>query len=149
LHQQARIVTICLFTLGDTVETETIRIDFEVYKALTSLRASSEISYNDVLRSLLRLPPTSGRTRGAKGPDSAWISKGIAFPNGTEFRGRYKGRSYAGIVEGGALVVNGKRYSSPSPAAISITGTQTDGWRFWECRRPGDSSWATIKTLRQ
>jgi hypothetical protein len=78
----------------------------------------------------------------------AWVAKGVSFPNGTEFRGRYKGRAYAGTVEKGALVVEGKRYSSPSPAAMAITGTQTDGWKFWECRRPGDVTWTNIKTLR-
>ena len=37
------------------METETIRIDFEVYKALTALRTSAAVSYNDVLRGILDL----------------------------------------------------------------------------------------------
>lgn len=129
------------------MDSETIRIDFEVYKALTMRRSSAAVSYNDVLRELLDLPAQrSGRTVQSK--KSGWTTKGVTFPNGTEFRGRYKGREYLASVETGALVVNGKRFSSPSPAAMTITKTQTDGWKFWQCRRPGDVSWTTIKALR-
>lgn len=130
------------------METETIRIDFEVYKALTVRRASAAVSYNDVLRELLGLTHETRRPPTQNGSNGAWVSKGVVFPNGTDFRGRYKGRTFSGMVDGGALVVDGRRYSSPSPAAMAITKSQTDGWKFWECRRPGDTSWATIKTLR-
>jgi len=129
------------------MDSETIRIDFEVYKALTMRRASQAVSYNDVLRELLNLPPEK-ISRERQSEKGGWVTKGVTFPNGTEFRARYKGRVYLASVENGALVINGKRFSSPSPAAMTITNTQTDGWKFWECRRPGDASWTTIKALR-
>jgi hypothetical protein len=129
------------------METETIRIDFEVYKALTMRRSNAQVSYNDVLRELLEL--SRGRPAvGATGTRGAWTAKGVVFPGGTEFRGRYKGRVYEAQVSDGALVYAGKRFDTPSRAAMEITDSQTDGWKFWECRRPGDSAWTMIKSLR-
>ena len=129
------------------METEAIRVDFDVYKALTVRRATAQVTYNDVLRELLGLAQVkqNGRTTAGRG---AWVVKGVTFPESTEFRGRYKGRQYGARVEKGALVSDGKRYETPSAAAMAITDSQTDGWKFWECRRPGDSSWTMIKSLR-
>jgi len=51
-------------------------------------------------------------------------------------------------VKDGALFVEGKRYDSPSSAAISITGNPVNGWTFWEVRLPGQSEWKSMKALR-
>ena len=129
----------------------TIDIDFDVFKALTLRRSSEEVSYNDVLRELLGLglksasPPAAGQASA----DGDWVAKGVRFPNGTEFRAIYKGQTYYGKVEAGAFVVEGKRYRSPSPAGVAITGNPVNGWVFWECRLPGKSSWQMIKLLRK
>ena len=129
----------------------TIEIDFDVFKELTNRRETENISYNDVLRKLLGLNPLKAS---ALGPDvvssaGAWTTKGITFPIGTEFRANYKGKTISGKVESGFLVVNGKRFDSPSAAAVSITGNMVNGWIFWECRLPGKTSWQMIKTLRK
>ena len=150
-----------------------ISIDFDVFKVITARRASANVSENDVLRDVFGLPtkPTSetgnrGGTNGAGeslprssrfSADAApnlhtvsreWRSKGVRFPEGTEFRARYKGLLYLGRVSDGALVVNGMPFNSPSSAAMSITGNPVNGWTFWECRFPGKKSWQTIKSLR-
>lgn len=78
-----------------------------------------------------------------------WTTKGVPFPAGTEFRANYKGQTINGHVESGALVVNGKVFHSPSAAAVSITGYPVNGWRFWECRIPGQSSWKILESLRK
>ena len=65
------------------------------------------------------------------------ISKGVRFPQGTQFRASYKGQTHLAEVENGALQLNGKRYASPSAAAMSITRVPANGWTFWECRIPG------------
>ncbi|MBI4205359.1 MAG: DUF2924 domain-containing protein [Betaproteobacteria bacterium] len=78
-----------------------------------------------------------------------WIAKGVRFPAGTEFRAHHKGQTYLARVESGALVLNGKRYDSPSAAAVSITGSAVNGWRFWEGRLPGEASWKMIESLRR
>ncbi|HOX41758.1 MAG TPA: DUF4357 domain-containing protein, partial [bacterium] len=66
-----------------------------------------------------------------------------------EFRANYKGQTILAKVESGSLVLNGKRFDSPSAAAVSITGNMVNGWIFWECRLPGKTSWQTIKMLRK
>ena len=127
----------------------TIEVDFDVFKELTSRRPTEAFSANDVLRQVLGLPPRRGdsQTKAGASPGD-WISKGVRFPAGTEFKATYKGRTHLGRVEGGALVVSGKRYDSPSSAAVSITGNPVNGWRFWECRLPGRSNWQSLKSLR-
>lgn len=129
-------------------EFQSIPIDFEVFKALTAKLESPSDTYNDALRRILHLSARQRQANGRINHEGAWTLDGVTFPPGTEFRARYKGELHNGRVENGALVVNGRRFESPSPAAISITGSSVNGWRFWECRRPGDSKWVSIDGLR-
>ena len=132
----------------------TIEVDFDVFKALTLRRPAESVTENDVLRELLGLPPArpgSSMHVVASIPPvepGGWISKGVRFPPGTEFRAHYKGETHLARVENGALVLNGKRYDTPSAAAMSITGSLVNGWTFWECRVPGSAAWQMIKTRR-
>jgi hypothetical protein len=124
-------------------------VDFEVYKALTMRRATETTSYNDVLRELLGLPSRpNGAARPQEADDGAWEYRGVRFPNGTDFRANYKGQTYPGKVEGGRLLLNGMVMNSPSEAAHKITGNNVNGWRFWECRLPGETRWRSIEALR-
>ena len=81
--------------------------------------------------------------------DLPWIVDGLAFPQGTEFRGKYKGYFYYGKVSSGALMLDKKAFLSPSEAAVTITRISVDGWLFWDCKPPGASSWINIHTLKQ
>ena len=131
---------------------KSIEIDFYVEKALFLRRTSEEVSYNDVLRYLLGLVPTtktSITTTAAESEQGDWVSKGVSFPSGTLFRATYNGLTYYGKVEVGALAVENKRYYSPSSAAVDITGNMVNGWIFWECQLPGRPSWQMIKSLRK
>ena len=128
-----------------------IDIDFDVYKELTNRRGSESTTYNDVIRSLLKLPSSpSEQVRSLKTIDitGGWTSKGVTFPNGTEFRAAYKGKTYTAIVENNQLMLDGKSMNSPSEASHVITGNSVNGWRFWECKMPGTSRWRTLDTLR-
>lgn len=132
---------------------KTIDIDFDVYKELTLRRPSEEVTENDVLRKILGLPPraagagiTMRDTEPGKGD---WVIKGVIFPAGTEFKTHYKGQTYLARVEDGALVWNDERFNSPSAAAVRITGTNVNGWNFWECRLPGQAAWQAISRLRK
>ncbi|MFN9489083.1 MAG: DUF2924 domain-containing protein [Betaproteobacteria bacterium] len=134
----------------------TIEVDFDVFKALTLRRPTESVTENDVLRELLGLSPAPRNLHAARGaavtappldPDS-WLSKGVRFPAGTEFRAHYKGETHLARVEKGALVLAGKRYDTPSAAAMAITGSPVNGWTFWECRIPGQGAWRMIKTMR-
>ena len=128
----------------------TIEVDFDVYKALTMRRPSEDVSENDVLRQLLGLSTTRApaSASGVLAPGE-WVTKGIRFLAGTEFRAKYKGQTWLARVEGGALVLNGKRYDTPSAAAGSITDNPVNGWTFWECRLPGQAGWNMLKSLRK
>ena len=127
-----------------------IQVDFEVFKELTSRRVSESVTENDVIRELLGLNGSAQKPNFR--PESgglSWVSKGVHFPHGTEFRATYKGQQHTGKVENGALVVDGERFTSPSAAAVSITENPVNGWRFWECLLPGTSRWKLIASLRK
>ncbi|MFZ2447134.1 MAG: DUF2924 domain-containing protein [Syntrophobacteraceae bacterium] len=128
----------------------TVEIDFEVYKEITARRSSEHVTPNDVLREALGLPKqqTSGANPENRAGGRPWTSKGVTFPQGTEFRATHKGQTYKAVVQDGALVLNGERFSSPSAAAVSITGNPVNGWVFWESRMPGKQAWELIKSLR-
>lgn len=127
-----------------------IEIDFDVFKALTARRPSEEVTANDVLREMVGLPPKNRAPVAGDGPaPGEWVTKGVRFPAGTEFRGRYKGVNYLARVDGGVLVLDGKPFDTASKAAMAITKNQVNGWNFWEYRLPGESSWQMMKALRK
>ena len=129
---------------------KTIEVDFDVFKALTMRRPSENVTENDILRELLGLTFKRQSTLSPSIPASSdWVTKGVRFPTGTEFRAHYKGQTFIGRVENGALVLNGKPFDSPSAAAVSITGNPVNGWHFWQCRLPGQASWQMLKALRK
>ncbi len=125
-----------------------VEVDFDVFKELTYRRTSEEETASDVIRKLLKLPSPEKTANTNEKKDRPWIAGGVQFPNGTEFKAAYKGQSYKAVVENGALVFNGKRYYSPSSAAMAITITNINGWRFWYCSRPGEDKWRLISNLR-
>ena len=128
----------------------TIEVDFDVFKAITQRRSAEEVTANDVLRQVLGLSSKKEPTVPSLKPEMGdWITKGVRFPAATEFRAKYKGQTWLGRVEGGALVINGKRYDSPSAAAVAITDNPVNGWTFWECRLPGQPGWRILKALRK
>ena len=128
----------------------TIEIDFDVFKAITLRRPSEETTENDVLREVFGLPAKKGPFLNLLTPGPGdWVTKGVRFPAGTEFRANYKGQTHLARVEGGAIVVQGKSYDTPSSAAMSITKSNVNGWRFWEARLPGQSGWKMIESLRR
>lgn len=128
----------------------TIEVDFDVFKAITARRPSEDVSENDVLRELLRLPrePTRPVRSDVLSPGD-WVTKSVRVPAGTELRATYKGQTYLGRVNSGALELGGRKFDSPSAAAMSITGHPVNGWIFWKCRLPGQGKWTDLRALRQ
>ncbi|HEX8512238.1 MAG TPA: hypothetical protein VF688_03950 [Allosphingosinicella sp.] len=126
-----------------------IDIDFEVFKALTSLRKRESHTYNDVLRELLKLKPS-----GDESPASVALSKGLLLrgglflPDGTRLRVTYRGIEYLAEIKNGRWVDQaGTEHASPSAAAQHITKTNVNGWRFWEAKRPSDVDWRKLDVL--
>jgi hypothetical protein len=137
---------------GDIVSDKkySIEVDFEVYRELFSRRDSEEVTFNDVLRKLLGLPPNS-RSIESSLPDSVPSSDimGVKFPDGTILRRRYKNRTYTAEIFSGAIVFEGKRFDSPSGAAMEISKCNVNGWRFWECQIPGSDKWVLLDSYRK
>ncbi|MEA2838885.1 MAG: hypothetical protein QOF41_215 [Methylobacteriaceae bacterium] len=125
-----------------------IEIDFDVFKALTAKRAMEAITYNDVLRELLQL---GAANRGSVARQSCdCVLDGVSFAEGTQFRKTYKGQTYTAEIKNGRWMgADGKPRKSPSDAAVSITKNNVNGWRFWECKRPGGVEWQLMDDLRR
>ena len=128
---------------------QTIEIDFDVFKEITIRRKTEDITPNDVLRELFALEKKKGPTPSKAQSGKPWVVKGVEFPSGTEFRASHKGQMYYAKVEDGSLILNGKKFPSPSAAAVSITGNPVNGWVFWECKLPGEQNWQSINILRE
>lgn len=129
-----------------------IDVDFDVFKELTVRRRSESMTENEVIREVLGLSRPTAHAKVGVPPSSggaSWVSKGVVFPHGAEFRATHKGQQHTGTVQNGALVVAGKRFASPSAAAVAITGNPVNGWMFWECLMPGTTKWKTIAELRK
>ncbi|SRR5260370_3646701 len=126
-----------------------IDIDFEVFKELTSRRAAEEVTYNDVIRELLKLPKSPKSVKSASNGSKPWIVSDTIFPIGSEFIADYKGKSYSGVVKDGKLELSdGSKFTTPSAAAVHITGSNVNGWRFWKCKLPSASQFVLIERLR-
>jgi hypothetical protein len=124
-----------------------IEIDFDVHKAITARRKTESITPNDVLREMFKLPPKS--TRSSSGSGDGVFYKGVHFPEGTQFRATYKGKTFRTEIRNGAYQDrDGVEYSSPSQAAFAFTKVSVNGWKFWECQRPGEAKWQVIDGLR-
>ena len=147
-----------------------ILIDFEVFKALTAKRLTEHHTYNDVIRDLLGLDslteepeliesiiddsgPVKNQPSGIGGGLIDWSTgfsaRGIFLPNGTAIKATYKQRQYIGKIEKGEWIdADGKSHSSPSAAAKSVTGSNVNGLRFWQVKRPIDTEWYRLDLLK-
>ncbi len=135
-----------------------IDIDFDVYKALTAKRKNENHSYNDVLRALLGLEPVEQTNAWPLGVDlvKALVSvkakpltlRNGELPSGTRLRAVYKGVEHRAIIKNGRWISeNDEEFGSPSAAAKAITGTNVNGLRFWNGKRPIDESWQRLDVL--
>lgn len=126
-----------------------IEIDFEVFKQLMVLRPTESVTYNDVIRDLLKLPKQVESAKHVVDGGKPWVVSNTSFPPGSEFKVEYLGESYSGVAKDGKLELSdGGRFSTPSAAANHVTATNVNGWRFWKCRLPGETQFVLIERLR-
>ena len=123
-----------------------IEIDFDVFKKLTSLRENETDSYNDVLRRVLKFPPRADPNQVVP---VYWDCRGGTILIGAKLRARYKGATHHATVTHHGIELEGKRYGSPSEAAGAVTGTNVNGWHFWECQLPGETNWRDLSEQRR
>jgi hypothetical protein len=146
-----------------------IDVDFDVFQCLTVLRRDEGDTCNDVIRRLLavaeveiakgdmrddvRLQPANVMTKLLKKNalserDGAWIGN-VFFPDGTQFRATYKGRTFRATIKIDQWIgEDGTARRSPSDAAGAISGTNVNGWRFWYGRRPDEEEWRRLDEFR-
>jgi hypothetical protein len=129
--------------------TYNVPVDFQVFQELNYQRQSEDDTCNDVIRRYLKLSvnPKSSNSKDVGG--KSWSSEGVDFPHGTEFRGKYKGKTYTARIENGVLLAEGKPARGLSNAVNVATGKGRNGWLFWECKRPGELTFTLVNTLRK
>lgn len=125
------------------------KTDFDFLSEPFSQQSSNKASQAD----FFEWPHDRGNVKQKSAENSVgslpWVVENVSFPNGTEFRGKYKGCFYYGEVENGALIINGKKFSSLSAAAVVITRNPVDGWLFWDCKLPGEPSWMNVHKIKK
>ncbi len=128
-----------------------IEVSFQTWQRLTALLENERDNFDRVI---LRLIADRRGTEQKPGMASAAAPelaiKGVSLPNGTLLRATFKGKThYSEIIEGRWFDrAGGKQRTSPSQAARAITGIATNGWLFWEAKRPGEDAWHRLATLR-
>ena len=128
---------------------ENIKHGFSLSGESVHQQSFNKINRNDIFEVLESRDDVACNSRKSPIDNLPWVIENIVFPCGTEFRGKYKGYFYYGKINGGALMINGKRFLSLSAAAITITRSDIDGWLFWDCKFPGATSWIDIYSLKQ
>ena len=135
-------------------EFRTIEIDFEIHKKIEMERQSFSESPKDVLRRLLGIHRPAATPESSPSGGRPWSGKGVTLPHGSAVRMEYNGTVYAGQIEDGEWVVEGKRFNRPSAAAGGVARTKAgsspslDGWVYWQVKRLGDHGWIPISALR-
>jgi hypothetical protein len=128
---------------------ETIKSNYTLSYESISRPSLNKTNQKDGFQVLKNLDTVKNDSRKNPTDGLPWIIDGLAFPKGTEFRGKYKGYFYYGKVSDGALMINGREFLSPCAAAMAITRSSIDGWLFWDCKTPEASSWTNIHTLKK
>jgi hypothetical protein len=135
------------------METQSITIDLEVYKAIETHRQTFAESHNDILHRLLLDDMLAAQTMLQHPAEQGGlrIRHGVYLPAGTQLRHiakRNNEKFEAEVVDGG-IRFNGKAYQSPSKAAIAAAGNSRNGWIFWEYMDPITKQWQLLDALRK
>jgi hypothetical protein len=104
----------------------------------------------DELDGLLGLERKSAEGQGGTGSRPV-LARYVQQFNRRRLRCRYKGKTYRARVRGDGSItvrgVRGKKFNSPSMAAIEILKRPSNGWYWWEYERaPND--WVRLENLR-
>lgn len=139
-------------------KTRSVEIDFEIHQLIELEKQGFWESDNNVLRRLLGFDDSQPQPSPSSTPPPegrSWKSHGVTLPHGTEIQMEYGGRQYMGEINSGRWKVEGRTYNSPSQAAGAVARTKSgarthlNGWVYWSVKRPTDTSWVSIKRLRE
>ena len=131
-------------------KTKTIEIDFDVYKVIINNSKHFNESANDVLRRLLNISSSqvTSIVSNVQTNTGGLMVKNVFLPAGMKLRKYFKGSLLQAEVHDGFIEYNGKRYTSPSGAAVDAAGGSVNGWRFWEYLDTKSNTWKVIDTLK-
>ncbi len=130
---------------------KTIEISNEVYALLETESKFGE-SPNDVIARLLSNKLSLQQiniSNNQHQKTSKLISKGVAFWEGMKLRAVYKGREHLASVLNGKIVYANQGHQTPSSAAMAITNSPVNGWKFWEYLDETNNRWYSINDLRK
>jgi len=136
-----------------------IDVDFDIHQMIELERKEFDEPEYLALRRLLKLGAPESIADSISKPDvkqsgKSWSGKGVELPHGTELRMEYNGQVSRGEINNGVWVVEGKNAKSPSRAARitnltkDCTEPSLNGWVYWEVKRPSDTVWRKIETLK-
>ena len=129
----------------------TIEIDLELYKFIQSKLISFDEKPNDVLKRILKISDSleTNRENSKSIPPSGFTYKNVFFENGFEMRKITKGKIHTLIAQDGYFLLNGKKYTSPSSAGMSISNGAVNGWIYWEYKDEKSKLYRPIDYLRK
>ena len=109
-----------------------VEIDFEVFKELTNRRPTETVTYNDVIRELLKLPKPAKSAKPAANGSKPWVVSDTTFPAGSEFMADHRARKLFGIAKDGKLELSDGGKFRTFAAAVHVTGSNVNGVAFLE-----------------
>lgn len=128
------------------MEMSQIGIDLDVYKEIQKRLQSFKDTPNQVLRRIFNLEDKEDQIAIPQEGDLHVV--GIVLKNGLRLRKNYKGKVHEAVVRNGKIEFNGKRFPTPSGAAVELAGYPVNGWRFWQVFDETSGTWKLLDTLR-
>lgn len=128
----------------------------EVAREITRLSGILDLTEDKLLRRLLKLSAEKDEIHPAVSRVASSRFKGLIardgtlLPLGLKLQRIYRGKEYTAVVKDGAIFVDGisRRFTSPSWAAVEITGRNVNGWRFWRFYDEKGKRWRPLFELR-
>src|SRR5882672_188454 len=116
----------------------TIDISTDVFAALWAARRGNEQTEDDILRTLLKLPPKGPITEPPHANGKIGFAdprNGLQFPEGFEVFRNYLGTEYRARATGGkwVRVDSGEAYPSLNALNQSVGAKFQNAWRSWYC----------------
>jgi len=135
------------------MQTQSIVIDLDVYKAIENRRQSFSETHNDILHRLLldKAALNDPAVEPATEQGGLRIRHDVYLPAGTQLRhiAKRSGQRYDATVVDGGIQYGDAIYQSPSKAAIAAAGNNRNGWIFWEYMNPITQRWILLDSLRE
>jgi hypothetical protein len=145
---------------GSMQQLQKMDIDWDIHKIIEAERRSFDEAPYLALRRLLKLPtpkPSPISEKSDFGVGIPWMEDGVSVPHGAMARMEYQRGTqvYEGQFLNGKLVVNGQSFDALSAAAnafaVTKDGSKTslNGWNYWKAKFPGETTWRSLKDMRQ